>query len=291
MLSTRLWMGSLLAAVGLFILIVDEALSPWYPGWFVLTIGLGLVTGRELVRLLGPKHNLPFWYCLGGILFLLISNWLAHLRLPTEEILPELAFVGTAFIIFFLATFLREMAVYREPGHAIVRLSLCLWIVGYLGLLPSFVVQLRWFPAQEYFSTVALVLAIFVPKCCDIGAYFAGRYLGRTRMTPALSPKKTWEGALGGLLLAVIVTIAIDRLAPVSPLNQNWWLEIGFGLSVGGFGILGDLAESLIKRDCQQKDASDVVPGFGGVLDVIDAILFAAPVSYLWLRVVAPLFP
>jgi phosphatidate cytidylyltransferase len=103
-------------------------------------------------------------------------------------------------------------------------------------------------------------------------------------MTPVLSPKKTWEGAAGGLLAAVLVTVALDRLGPEPLLRQRWWAEAGFGLSVGGAGMLGDLAESLVKRDCRQKDASQAVQGFGGILDVIDAVLLAAPVAYFWLK-------
>jgi phosphatidate cytidylyltransferase len=153
-------------------------------------------------------------------------------------------------------------------------------------LLPCFFSQLRWLdPDDQNANSVRLALAAFVPKCCDIGAYFTGRALGRHKMTPVLSPKKTWEGACGGLLFAVLVTIGMDRLAPVSVpvLRHELWWEIGFGLTVGLAGMLGDLAESLIKRDCQTKDASSAVPGFGGVLDVVDAIIFAAPVSYFWL--------
>jgi phosphatidate cytidylyltransferase len=130
-------------------------------------------------------------------------------------------------------------------------------------------------------GAVALALAIFVPKCCDIGAYFAGRFLGRHPMTPVLSPKKTWEGAVGGLLAAVGAAVAIDRFDPV--VAGGWPGEIGFGLTVGVAGMLGDLAESLVKRDCRSKDASQSVPGFGGLLDVIDSVIFAAPVAWLWM--------
>src|SRR5207248_385801 len=103
--------------------------------------------------------------------------------------------------------FLVEMARFREPGESVVRIALTVWIAAYLGLLPSFLAQLRW-PAGTGFSpagrevargTTALALAVFVPKCCDIGAYFTGRFLGRHKMSPVLSPKKTWEGAAGGL--------------------------------------------------------------------------------------------
>jgi phosphatidate cytidylyltransferase len=103
-------------------------------------------------------------------------------------------------------------------------------------------------------------------------------------MTPLLSPKKTWEGAAGGLLASIAAAIAINRLGPA--LNYGL-MEIAFGISVGLAALLGDLAESLIKRDSGQKDASQVVPGFGGILDIVDSVIFSAPVSYWWLKVVS----
>jgi phosphatidate cytidylyltransferase len=130
-------------------------------------------------------------------------------------------------------------------------------------------------------STAALLLAIFVPKCGDIGAYFTGRLLGRHRMAPTLSPKKTWEGASGGVVASVLAAIGINCLGPL--VRGGWVAAAALGAAVGIAGIYGDLAESLIKRDCGQKDASQVMPGFGGVLDVVDSILFAAPVAYWWI--------
>ncbi|MGH7225185.1 MAG: phosphatidate cytidylyltransferase, partial [Gemmataceae bacterium] len=166
-----------------------------------------------------------------------------------------------------------------SSGGAVIRLALSVWMTAYLGLLPSFLIQLRWLDTR---ARAALALAIFIPKCCDIGAYFTGRLLGRHPMAPVLSPKKTWEGLIGGLLLSAAATVAINR--PLSVVRGGDWWAAAFGLVVGGVGALGDLAESLIKRDCRRKDASQVVPGFGGVLDVVDSILFAAPVAYCWLR-------
>jgi phosphatidate cytidylyltransferase len=107
--------------------------------------------------------------------------------------------------------------------------------------------------------------------------------LGRHQMAPKLSPKKTWQGAIGGMLASVIVAVGINAFWPVLP---GLLLAVGFGVTVGLAGVLGDLAESLLKRDLQTKDASQSVPGFGGVLDVIDSLLFAAPVAYLWFRLV-----
>src|SRR5207237_1872679 len=126
------------------------------------------------------------------------------------------------------------------------RISLLVWITAYLGILPSFLVQLRWLPDLEASSrnqraSAALMLAIFVPKGCDIGAYFTGRFLGRHPMAPVLSPKKTWEGAAGGMAASVLVAVAINRIWPVLP---GLAAEVGFGLTVGLAGLLGDLAES-----------------------------------------------
>jgi phosphatidate cytidylyltransferase len=101
-------------------------------------------------------------------------------------------------------------------------------------------------------------------------------------MTPLLSPKKTWEGFVGGLAAAVLVAVGFYQLDPV--LRGAPLAAVGFGATVWVAGVLGDLAESLIKRDCRRKDASQAIPGFGGVLDVVDSIVFAAPVAYCWLR-------
>lgn len=301
MLSTRIWMGSILVAAGLLIIFVDEAFAPWYPGWFLLLISLGIITCREMLFLVRQDHLVSAVLCHAGIIMVLSANWLIHVLPPNRffsaqgnSLILAWQWIFLVFFVYFFALFLAEMAIFRRPSGAMIRMALSVWIITYLGLLPSFLAQLRWLPLEyegrTYLGTTAVLMTIFVPKCCDIGAYFSGRLFGRTRMTPQLSPKKTWEGAVGGLILAIVLTIIIDRLSPAHLLNQNVWLEIGFGVTVGGAGILGDLGESLIKREYQQKDASQAVPGFGGVLDVVDAVLFASPVAYLWfLFLVSPI--
>jgi phosphatidate cytidylyltransferase len=194
--------------------------------------------------------------------------------------LAILGCVGGALI----AAFLRELAVYREPGEGATRVAYAIFTVVYIGVLSSFLIQLRWLPAIDddpNRSAHALLLTIFVPKCCDIGAYCTGMLIGRRRMTPLLSPKKTWEGAAGGLALAVITALVGASLGA----RPEFWTvkAAGFGVVVGIAAMLGDLAESLIKRQGQKKDASAAVPGFGGVLDVVDSVLLAAPVAYVWI--------
>ncbi|MGF1579183.1 MAG: phosphatidate cytidylyltransferase [Gemmataceae bacterium] len=299
MLSTRLWVGFPLAGLVLFFLFADVWWAPWYPAcWVIFTVGV-LVGGFELNALLPPKFRSPGWLILLGLAVLVTSNWVPHIikhytgAPPPWDEVSHWAWVLGAFAGFFLLVFLREMDNFQGPDDVVVRMAGAVWIATYLGLLPSFLIQLRWLKTetvpeslQLVASSVALMMAISIPKACDVGAYFAGKYLtkylGRHRLTPNLSPKKTWQGVFGGLIFATLMTALMDTLAPVQLLRGSLLNHIGFGVTVGGAGILGDLAESLIKRDCERKDASHVVPGFGGVLDVIDAVLFAAPIAYLW---------
>jgi phosphatidate cytidylyltransferase len=281
MLRTRLWMGAVLIALSVGMLIVDQHLMPWAPFLFVFVVGLGLAACHEMIGLLGANRRALTPLCYGGIAALGLASWVPHLHLLRTPGEPWLWILGT-FTGLVLASFVLEMARFKEPGDSVERIARTIWVVAYLGLLPSFFAQLRWLGPPEV-GTTALALAIFVPKGCDIGAYTVGRLIGRHKMTLVLSPKKTWEGAAGGLVTAALVAIAINRLGPAKVLGECWAVEIAFGVTVGSAGMLGDLAESLIKRDCQRKDASQTMPGFGGVLDVVDAVIFAAPVVYLWI--------
>ncbi|HTU23077.1 MAG TPA: phosphatidate cytidylyltransferase [Gemmataceae bacterium] len=293
MLKTRLWMGSLLSVLVIGVLLFDP--GPWYPFLLLLTVFLAAAGSVELHQLIGSAHGLSPWLGGGAVLLVLLANWPAHLW-PGWFGSDPWFLVLAAFAAMVLLGFLVEMALFRpaaqiaessatSSGSIVIRLALLVWMTAYLGLLPSFLVQLRWLDATATTprdARGALALAIFVAKCCDIGAYFTGRLLGRHPMSPVLSPKKTWEGLMGGLLLSAAAAVAINR--PLSVVRGGDLWAVAFGLVVGGVGALGDLAESLIKRDCRRKDASQVVPGFGGVLDVVDSILFAAPVAYCWLR-------
>jgi phosphatidate cytidylyltransferase len=276
--------GALLILLAAGTLVFDQQFAPWCPFLFVLLLVLSLAACVEMLTLLRTLPRPAPWLCCAGVAALVVANWPAHVP-PTAALglTPWLCVAG-AFAAFVLAVFLVEMATFHEPGESVTRMALAVWLVAYLGVLPSFLAQLRWLGGGGAAGTMMLALAIFVPKCCDIGAYFTGRFLGRHRMTPVLSPKKTWEGAAGGVALAAVTAVALDRLGPAAVLYHEIGAEVGFGVTVGITGMLGDLAESLIKRDCRQKDASQVVPGFGGVLDVVDAVLFAAPVAYLWFQ-------
>jgi phosphatidate cytidylyltransferase len=154
-----------------------------------------------------------------------------------------------------------------------------LFAIFYLGLLPAFFVLLR-----IEAGTVALLMSVAVIKCCDIGAYTAGSLWGKHKFSPRISPRKTWEGMAGGVVFAVATAVLFALISGIMP----WPLAVLFAVAFAFIGQLGDLAESLIKRDAEKKDASERLPGFGGLLDVIDSPLPAAPFAYLFFVLLRP---
>jgi phosphatidate cytidylyltransferase len=143
----------------------------------------------------------------------------------------------------------------------------------YLGLLAGFAAAIR----IDY-GLWALLMFVSVVKASDIGAYAVGGLIGKHKFSPRVSPGKTWEGMAGAVVTAIIVAVVFARYSDIINLSA----AIIFGFCFAFIGQLGDLAESIIKRDAEQKDSSNSVPGFGGILDIIDSPLACAPFAYLF---------
>jgi phosphatidate cytidylyltransferase len=291
MLKTRLWMGTVLIGVALLILFEGNWFAPYFPVFFCASVVSLWFGTKELLELIDPSMRPNSVLSQFGILALLLANWAIPIQRLLSISIPISPWIVIAivFLLLVLITFLREMYFFTGPNQITARISVTMMIFVYLGLFPSFLFQLRFLnnPSQENHLTslLALSLAIFVPKVGDIGAYFTGKFLtgkilGRHLMTPLLSPKKTWQGAFGGILASTLTAIALAQIVPIIP--GGLLGAIAFGITVSIAGIFGDLAESLLKRDCQIKDASKSIPGFGGFLDVLDSLIFASPVVYLW---------
>ncbi len=199
-----------------------------------------------------------------------------------------LGWVAVAYALSVLALFVKGALRYREPGNSMETLGAELIIVSYAGLLLAVTVQLRWVAGAEA-GYLALGSLVVCAKCGDIGAYTLGMLFGKRKLVPLLSPGKTWMGAWGALLFAGVAGVIWFQFAP--PLFRSSWQPlpwiwgIVFGAAIGLAGLIGDLCESLIKRDVGQKDAASLLPGFGGLLDVLDSILYAGPVAWILWRV------
>ena len=125
-----------------------------------------------------------------------------------------------------------------------------------------------------------LTYAVAVSKFTDVGAYIAGKLFGRHKMSPVISPKKTWEGLAGGVILAVLTSVSLPSLFPDALGNLGGIHAWILGLGLAGASVIGDLGESVVKRDAQVKDSGHFLPGIGGALDLVDSLLFSLPVFY-----------
>ncbi len=286
----RVLVGALLiAAMGLVLLLDAHLQRAWRaePGGGTVLVGLPLaaLTALLIVAACGELGALaaaagapiPRLTCtVGAIAVGTMPFWL--------QAAPRAAAHGAAAGAVLLAGVLLglfvEQMVRRGPSGAVRRLAGAALAVCYLGVCAAVILAIR-----LRFGVRALVLFLAAVKFTDIGAYFAGTFLGRHKLVPSISAGKTWEGLGGGLALAVVCGVLIGGRGLLGEGLMATWAAGVFGLVVGLFGQAADLCESTLKRDAGAKDSGASVPHFGGVLDVLDSPLLAAPVGYVLLAV------
>jgi phosphatidate cytidylyltransferase len=187
------------------------------------------------------------------------------------------------------AVLVGEMRRFSHPGQTLARLAVACLALVYLGGMASYWVWLRRWPDGQDgapWGMVALVSMVLIVKMADTGAFVVGKNWGRHKLTPVLSPGKTWEGVLGGVATAMATswlffTWGAGWWIGPSYVAPSWAAAAGYGVLLALAGVVGDLAESLLKRDAQRKDSSTWLQGLGGVLDIVDALLLAGPVAWL----------
>ncbi|HEY3965470.1 MAG TPA: phosphatidate cytidylyltransferase [Planctomycetaceae bacterium] len=290
MLGWRVSLGTIIVAalIGLFWL--DAQAGAAAPVLGVLALALALRSTWELVQLLRVRVQPQIAVTACCVLAVVASNWLWLVLPQAPAVQPSFALrLGPPMLVYALAViamFVSGMARYTAPGKTFETLGAELLVLSYVGIFISLTVQLRWIDTAVlgYLPLASLIVGT---KCGDTAAYFTGRLLGKTKLCPTISPGKTRAGAVGALLGAAAGSVAwFEYVAPLmfGVKAGPWYWAALYGSILGLVGLVGDLAESLIKRDVGQKDAAPLLPGFGGLLDLLDSILFTAPVAYLlWL--------
>jgi len=286
---TRITLGAAMTVGVGAVLVADLPLSQWAGRpilvgfWTLLAVSL-LVGGWEFFRMLRrsghpcrPVHGLVFiglfvaaaWTeaNLAGV-----SEWLHARHLELYLLLV----VGLVFV-----TFLAEVGRVehgKDLAEALLSVAYTVLVVLTVGLLGVFLAKVRCLSADPAVGLLYLVLTVAVVKVSDIGAYAVGTAVGRHRLVPRISPNKTVEGLVGGLVAGTGAAVAIGLAS--GRFGVGAMLILGAAVSVSS--VLGDLTESMMKRACGVKD-SGAIPGFGGVLDILDSMLAAGPVAYLML--------
>jgi phosphatidate cytidylyltransferase len=306
-LRNRLTFGPIMLAALFGLLWLDHAVEVWTRDWAIRTFegmrhgigGVGVVLGlsivlplavRELARLFTAENVRPYRF----IASLACTFLVLHAFLTQFPKFKLIAASSLAFIIVFVMLFAAlRRSLSRQPADAIVHMAGTVLATLYLGGLGWFLVAIR-VKQSAFFEgqTMKVVLVLLVVKFTDIGAYFGGRALGRHKLIPWLSPGKTWEGLIIGMLTAGCVGMALApfiKPGPSAPSEADgllWYQGLILGIVLGGIGQLGDLLESMMKRDAGVKDSGGLIPGFGGILDVIDSPLLAAPFAYLLFSII-----
>ncbi len=281
--ANRQWLRALLLRVLTAIVGIPIVLALlWFGGW-VLFAGLAVIITLaiyELHRMLvgDGKHPLSVLSLALSFVFLLAAQVPASWRY---------LLVAGGLSLSLLLTFSWLLVVRRTLEGSLIDWALTMALPLYVGWPLSAFLLLRgsqMAPSAGFWWVLLVLVGVWV---FDSAAFFTGRYLGRHKMTPLVSPGKTWEGMVGGTLAGIAVTIAIGALALRLPLYHT----IILGLLISVFGQMGDLAESLLKRQTHVKDSSHLIPGHGGILDRIDSQLFAVIVVWCYVQwVVFPLF-
>ena len=239
----------------------------------ILIAALIIPAQLELSRLAAAK-NLKIFTSISIIAAILFASswyWPQLFQIPLQIYLPFLS-------VFVLLALLLYQYIRYGTSAVLANCGVNYFSVIYLGLLSSFVLGVR-----IDFGLWPLLMFIFVVKSSDIGAYTIGSLFGSHKFSPKISPGKTWEGMAGAVATAVIVAIFFAGSCDI----MVWWLAVIFGICFAFIGQVGDLVESMIKRDAEQKDSANDVPGFGGVLDIVDSPLVAAPFAYLFFMCIA----
>jgi phosphatidate cytidylyltransferase len=250
----------------------------WLSGWwgFAVAILVVILCVYELHNMMVHEGYHPLiWMSLAlSMLFPLAAMF------PQQRLILLEVGLSAALLIALPLMFIR-----KKLDGAMVDWSLTLAIPVYLGWPLSVFLLLRGFqggitPGFWWVLTVFLGVWGF-----DSGAFFAGHFFGKHKLAPSISPAKTWEGVAGG----VIFSIAAALLLTTWPLSVPWYLAILLGILIGIAATLGDLAESLIKRQTHVKDSGQFMPGHGGLLDRIDSLLFAVIVVFIFAQLVGKL--
>lgn len=187
-------------------------------------------------------------------------------------------------ILFVLGLCLRHLFD-RRAKEGLLAIAATLLGLMYVPYLLNFIQKINYFPVlRPGDGAVYVVYFIVVTKFSDMGAYITGSLIGRHKMIPRISPAKTWEGFGGAVVFSTAASLVFAHLAQEHLLGMTWYHAaiLGVVLSVGA--VVGDLIESLFKREAGVKDSGSLFPGIGGILDLLDSLLFNAPLMYLYLR-------
>ncbi|HLW36633.1 MAG TPA: CDP-archaeol synthase [Chthoniobacterales bacterium] len=255
--------------------------------WFLIS-AFGLIALWEFYEML-DHASLPNFKIIGMICgaILLVGSFYYFSKVgPAQSYDFELSVL----LFFLLTVFTRQMFAGLRHDEPLRTMAYTVFGLLYVLWLFNFITKILYLTPRSTNGIVTgqfyVLYLVAVTKFSDMGAYLTGSVIGRHLMSPHISAKKTWEGFFGALVFALMCSLALFKLMPVHLSLLTWTHATILGLFLGFAAIIGDLAESIIKRSTGVKDSGNLLPGIGGALDLVDSLLFTAPLLFFYLRLV-----
>lgn len=241
----------------------------------------------RMARTRGLRPFVVFGYIFCVLFFLAHEQWCMEKWHQAERIFPAGMDALSPFVALAVVGCLLFQIFTRSNENAIANVSVtltgllyCFYLFSFLGKIRHLGLRYGW----EYDGVELVFLFLSVTKVADVGGLLIGTRFGRHALCPNLSPKKTWEGFLGGIAASILLLTLFCLFEPRGAFaSLGWPIILTYGFLLGVTSLFGDLVESAFKRDSERKDAGTSIPGFGGVLDMVDSLMIAAPIAYYFL--------
>ena len=254
----------LIAAIAALLIVLPLIIYGGFWGTFALVLVISVIATHEFLRMLLPKHKRLWW-----MFFVLYPCVYAALALVQQE---SLLILGIASLILWMGSLFGSKD--NEDGLDLVMKGT--FGLLYISTLLSFFPKVR---SIEPNGLAWIFLVLLITWSADTGAYFAGRAFGRNKLFERVSPKKTIEGVMGGLLLSIVVSISFQNAYLET---MEWYHALALGALLCLLSVIGDLLESMVKRATGVKDSGNIMPGHGGIIDRLDSLLFTFPSAYIY---------
>lgn len=284
----RIFLRRLLSTVVLWALILGALFSGHaflsnsvFLAIMLLLAVTGLLEFYGLVRARGLVCFRELGLAGGVVLVLGMFLWQLEIIDPARNIGSAGDLEAPVLVLFVLGLMLRQLFARSNP-HGLSAVALTLLGLLYVPWLLNFMQKIYFYPGVS--GALYIFYFILVTKFSDTGAYLVGSLIGKHKMIPRISPGKTWEGFAGAIVVPVLASLVFAQVAGERLVGMNWMHAVALGALLSGGAVAGDLIESLFKREAGVKDSGNYFPGIGGILDLIDSLLFNAPIMYLYLR-------
>lgn len=278
----------LLSTVLLWALVLGTILSGYEQIFFITIAGLGLLGLWEYYEMLDRRGvpNFKLTALITAVVFLAGSFYTFRSLGPDKSYDFEIAVL----VVFLAVVFGRQMFRRTRDTNPLETMAYTLFGLLYIVWLFNFLTKIVYLaprgPMGETTGQYYVLYLLLVTKFSDMGAYLAGSLFGRHKLVPHISPHKSWEGLAGAVLFAVGGSFGLWYLIPDKLSVFDGTDLLVLGVLLGLAAVIGDLAESIVKRSAEAKDSGALLPGIGGVLDLIDSVLLTAPILFFYMRLV-----